>query len=133
MQRHDRPDFSRINFRSLSAAEWTAVRAEIMRRAHAERDEAIRTAFSSAFAWVWRELQRLPRRSALRAAWISHVRKRREQIAAAQLRALSDPWLADYGADARRHRQPRPFSRAPRLASKLNHLSVRQTNQFGGR
>lgn len=33
----------------------------------------------------------------MRAAWISHVRKRREQVAAAQLRGLNDQWLADMG------------------------------------
>jgi uncharacterized protein YjiS (DUF1127 family) len=42
-------------------------------------------------------LRRLLKWSALRTAWISHVRKHRERIAAAQLRGLSDQRLADMG------------------------------------
>jgi hypothetical protein len=89
MRRDDCFDPAKIDLRTLSAEEWTAVRAQIIRRAHAERDEAIGIAFGAAFAWMCRQFRRLPRWSALRAAWISLVRSRREQIAAAQLRKLN--------------------------------------------
>jgi uncharacterized protein YjiS (DUF1127 family) len=93
MQHDDDFDFSRIDLRFISPEEWTALRTEIFRRARRERDEAVR----GAIAWVWRGFWRLLKWIALRPAWISHVRKHREQIAAAQLRAMSDPTLADMG------------------------------------
>jgi uncharacterized protein YjiS (DUF1127 family) len=90
-------DLATIDIRSLSTEEWIALKRQIIRRAHSERDKAIGMAIGGALAWVWRSCRRLPKWSALRAAWISHVRKRREQVAAAQLRGLNDQWLADMG------------------------------------
>lgn len=84
-------DLEKIDLRSLSPEEWIALKTRIIRRAHRERDKAI----GGALAWVWRSCRRLLKRSSLRAAWISHVKKRREHVAAAQLRGLNDQWLAD--------------------------------------
>jgi len=60
---------------------------------HTADDAALRRLVCN--AWVWRSCRRLLKRSSLRAAWISHVKKRREHVAAAQLRGLNDQWLAD--------------------------------------
>lgn len=90
-------DLATIDIRSLSHDEWIALKRQIIHRAHSERDKAISMAIGGALAWVWRSCRRLLKWSALRAAWISHVKKRREQVAAAQLRGLNDQWLADMG------------------------------------
>jgi hypothetical protein len=97
MQRDKDFDFSKIDPRFLSPEQWTAVRTEIFRRARRERDEAISIGIGAALDWIRRGMRRLLKWSALRAAWISLVRKRREHIAAARLRALNDRWLADMG------------------------------------
>jgi hypothetical protein len=90
-------NFSKIDLRALSATEWSELRAQIIRRARADRSKAIGDAIGTGLAWVWRWFWRFLKWSALRPAWISHVRRHREQVAAAQLRGLSDQWLADMG------------------------------------
>ena len=90
-------DLSNVDLRLLSAEEWFALRAQIFRDARRERNRAIGTAIGRASSLLWRGLRQLLRWGALRTAWISHIRKRREQIAAAQLRGLSDQNLADLG------------------------------------
>ena len=97
MQQDNGFDLEKIDLRSLSPEEWIALKTRIARRAHSERDKAIGIAIGGALAWVWRSCRRLLKWSALRAAWISHVKNRREQVAAAQLRGLNDQWLADMG------------------------------------
>jgi uncharacterized protein YjiS (DUF1127 family) len=128
MQQDNDFDFSRIDLRSISPQEWTAVRAKIFDRARRERNEAIR----SAIAWIWRGFRHLLKWSALRAAWISHVRKQREPIAAAQLRGLSDQWLADMGL-TRSEIEGRVRFRARRISRRfsLNYWNPRTTNDFG--
>src|SRR5262245_26633118 len=91
-QQDGRFDLSKIDLRSLSPEQWVELKAQIFHRARRDRDRAIVSTLSS----VWKGFLRLLQRQ-LRAAWISRVRKRREQIAAAQLRGLSDQWLADMG------------------------------------
>ncbi len=97
MQQDNGFDLEKIDIRSLSPEEWIALKTQIIRRAHSERDKAIGLAIGGAAAWVWKSCRRLRKWSALRTAWISHVRGRREQVAAAQLRGLNDQWLADMG------------------------------------
>ena len=78
-------------------ANWDHLRRQIFRQARIERNRAIRIAIGTVSGWVWRGFWRLLRWCRLRAAWISHVRKGRERIAAAQLRGLGDQPLADMG------------------------------------
>jgi uncharacterized protein YjiS (DUF1127 family) len=96
-QRDGRLDLSNIDLHSLSPQEWDDLRRQIFRQARIERDRAIRIAIGTVLGWVWRGFWRLLRWCRLRAAWISHVRKRREQVAAAELRGTSDQGLADMG------------------------------------
>jgi hypothetical protein len=96
-QRDGRLDLSEIDLRSFSPQEWHDLRTQIVRQARRERDQAIGIAVGTVVGWMWRGFWRLLRWLRLRAAWISHVRKRREQIAAAQLRGVSDQGLADMG------------------------------------
>jgi uncharacterized protein YjiS (DUF1127 family) len=92
-QQTGRLDLSNIDLRALSPQQWEELRRQIFRQARIERQRAI----GIVFGWLWRGFWRLLRRLRLRAAWISHVRKRREQIAAAELRGTSDQGLADMG------------------------------------
>jgi uncharacterized protein YjiS (DUF1127 family) len=92
-QRNGRLDLSNIDLRALSPQQWDELRRQIFRQARIERQRAI----GAVFGWLWRGFWRLLRLLRLRAAWISHVRKRREQIAAAELRGTSDQGLADMG------------------------------------
>ena len=92
-QQNRRLDLSNIDLRALSPQQWDELRRQIFRQARIERHRAI----GIMFGWLWRGFWRLLRRLRLRAAWISHVRKRREQIAAAELRGTSDRGLADMG------------------------------------
>jgi uncharacterized protein YjiS (DUF1127 family) len=96
-QRDGRLDLSEIDLRSLSPQGWHDLRTQTVRQARRERDQAIGIAVGTVVGRMWRGFWRLLRWLRLRAAWISHVRKRREQIAAAQLRGLGDQALADMG------------------------------------
>jgi uncharacterized protein YjiS (DUF1127 family) len=97
MQHDNDFDVSRIDHRSLSPAQWTALKAEVFRRARIQRGEVI----CSGIAWAWRGFWRLLKWSALRAAWISLVRNHRERVATAQLRSLSDQEPKDIGLPRR--------------------------------
>jgi predicted metal-binding transcription factor (methanogenesis marker protein 9) len=68
-------DVSRIDHRSLSPSEWTALKAEIFRRARLQRGEVI----CSGIARAWCGFRRLLKWSALRGAWISLVRYHHER------------------------------------------------------
>jgi hypothetical protein len=96
-ERNGRFDLSKIDLRQLSPEQWVELKTQIACRARSDRNRAIGIAIGGALGWLWRTLRRLLKWRQLRAAWISHVRKRREQIAAAQLRGLSDQWLGDMG------------------------------------
>jgi uncharacterized protein YjiS (DUF1127 family) len=96
-QRDGRLDLSNIDLRSLSPQEWDHLRRQIFRQARIERNRAIGIAIGTVLGWVSRGFWCLLRWCRLRAAWISHVRKGRERIAAAQLRGLGDQALADMG------------------------------------
>jgi hypothetical protein len=96
-QRDGRLDLSNVDLRSLSPHEWDDLRRQLFRQARIERNRAIAIAIGTVLGWARRGFWRLLRWLRLRAAWISHVRKRREQIAAAQLRGLNDQSLADMG------------------------------------
>lgn len=90
-------DLSKVDLRMLSSEERIALKALIARRALRERDQAMRTAIVGTTGLLWRAFRHLLRWHTLRMAWISHARKRRERIAAAQLRSFSDEDLADMG------------------------------------
>jgi uncharacterized protein YjiS (DUF1127 family) len=91
--RNGRFDLSSIDLHALPPEQWGQLKKQIALRARSDRNRAIRIAVHR----LWRACWRLLRPRHLLAAWISHVRKRRERIAAAQLRSLSDQWLADMG------------------------------------
>lgn len=91
--RNGRFDVSSIDLCELPPEQWGELKKQITLRARSDRNRAIRIAVRR----LWRACPRLLKPRHLRAAWISHVRKRRERIAAAQLRSLSDQWLADMG------------------------------------
>jgi len=95
--RNGRFDLSSTDLRALPPEQWGELKKQIALRARSDRNRAIRIAVSIAVRRLWRACRRLLKPRHLRAAWISHVKKRRERIAAAQLRSLSDQWLADMG------------------------------------
>ena len=95
--RNGRFDLSNIDLRALPPEQWVELKKQIALRARSDRNRAIRIAIGTAVRRLWRTCRCLLRPRHLRAAWISHVRKRRERTAAAQLRSLSDQWLADMG------------------------------------
>ena len=113
-QRDGRLDLSNIDLRTLSPQEWDHLKRQIFRQARIERNRAIGTVIG----WVWRGFWRLLHWFRLRAAWISHVRKRRERIAAAQLRGLGDQALADMGL-TRGDIENRVRFRARRISQRL--------------
>jgi len=84
---------ARIDWRSLPPERQHALIARIIREARRERDRAV----GNALAWCGRLFWRVLKWTALRPAWISYVRRQREQVAAAQLRSMSDQSLADMG------------------------------------
>ena len=96
-QQNGRFDVSRIDLHGLPPVQWVELKKQIALRARHDRNRAIRAAIRGAFGWLLRIGSRLLRPRQLRAAWISHVRRRRERIAAAELRGFSDPSLADMG------------------------------------
>lgn len=96
-QRDGRFDLSEIDLRSLSPREWDDLRRAIFRQARIERDRAIGIVVGSALGWLRKGFRYLLHWRKLRTAWISHVRKGRERIAAAQLRGLGDQALGDMG------------------------------------
>lgn len=96
-QQDGRFDLSKINLRSLSPEQWSDLKTQIYRRARSDRDRAIGVAIGGALGWAWKGFWQLLPLRALRAAWISLVRKQREQVAAAQLRGIDDQGLADMG------------------------------------
>src|SRR5690348_12229061 len=93
LQQDGRFDLSKIDLRRVSPEQWFELKAQIARSVRNDRNRAIGLAIGDALAWFRRSFRRLLKWRQLRAAWISHVKKRREQIAAAQLRGLSDQWL----------------------------------------
>jgi uncharacterized protein YjiS (DUF1127 family) len=96
-QQDARFDLSKIDPRSLSPEQWNDLKTQIYRRARSDRDRAISLAIGGALGWAWKGFRHLLLWGALRAAWISLVRKQREQVAAAQLRGIDDQGLADMG------------------------------------
>jgi uncharacterized protein YjiS (DUF1127 family) len=115
-QQNGRFNLSGIDLRRLTPEQWVGLKTQIELRARSDRNRAIGVAVGTALSWVWRTFRSLLKRPRLRAAWISQVRKSRERIAAAELRGLSDQWLADMGLtrgqieNCVRYR-PRPSSR----------------------
>jgi uncharacterized protein YjiS (DUF1127 family) len=108
-------DLSGIDLRRLTPEQWVALKTQIELRARSDRNRAIRRAVGTALSWASRTFRLLLKWPRLHAAWISHVRKSRERIAAAELRGLSDQWLADMGLtrgqiENRVRYRPRPSS-----------------------
>lgn len=115
-QQNGRFDLSGIDFRRLTPEQWVRLKAQIELRARSDRNRAIGIALGTALSWLGRTFRSLLRWPRLHAAWISHVRKHRERIAAAELRGLSDQWLADMGLtrgqiENRVRYHPRPLPR----------------------
>ena len=125
MQQHLKPidfprqagrfDLSKIDPRSLSPEQWSNLRTQMYHRARTDRDRAMGIAIGGALSWAWKGFWHLLPWRALRAAWISLVRKQREQVAAAQLRGIDDQELADMGL-ARGDIDNRVRSRTRRIA-----------------
>lgn len=90
-------DLSKVDLRRLSPEQWVELKKQIALRARSDRNRAIGIAIGGTLGWAWRVLRYLMSWRQLRAAWISHGRRRGERIAAAELRGLSDQWLADMG------------------------------------
>jgi uncharacterized protein YjiS (DUF1127 family) len=121
-----RIDLSKIDVRRLSPEQWVDLKTQIASRAHSDRNQAIVRATIGAIGWFWRAFRRVQNGQWLRAAWISHVRKCRERIAAAQLRGLSDRSLRDMGL-TRGEIERRVRYCAPAVADTLNHCGVEPT------
>ena len=128
-QQDGRFDLSKIDVGQLSPEQWVELKMQITRRARGDRNRAILIAVGIVFGPFRRIFRGLLNGRRLRAAWISHVRKRQEQIAAAQLRGLSDQWLGDMGL-TRGEIENRVRYRMPVIAGALNHCGVKQTNDI---
>jgi uncharacterized protein YjiS (DUF1127 family) len=101
-----RIDLESLDFRALSATEWTELRERLGRRAHAERAEAMRRAGAALWALPGRLVEAAaPRitslavraRLAARHGWRAYRAARRRRIALRQLQALDDRSLKDIG------------------------------------
>ena len=98
MPGHDRLDFERLDYRTLSVEQWDMLRRHIAGRAERARAQALR----ALFRLLWSALRRLAlalRDGAVATAgwWRAYAEERRRRQAMAELHGFSDRELKDLG------------------------------------
>ena len=98
MPGHDEFDFERLDYWSLTGAQWEALRWHVAHRAERERAQALRAAFrwlGSALRAGTRALQNAG--AAATVWWRAYLEERRLRQAMAELQGFSDRELKDVG------------------------------------